>query len=95
MLILAEYPPFTSAVLYSIVATAQANGLNTEQYLTELFSHHAGMLIVAYEAVHNEIEMKRTFPSWDYLEEYYKTAGIGVIYEKRKLIKEYKKTALK
>ena len=48
MLILAEYPPFTSAVLYSIVATAQANGLNTEQYLTELFSHHAGTIILPF-----------------------------------------------
>lgn len=30
-----------SAALYSIVATAQANGLDAEQYLTELFSHPA------------------------------------------------------
>ena len=38
-----------SAVLYSIVAaTAQANGLNTEQYLTELFSHSAGTIILPF-----------------------------------------------
>ena len=35
-----------SAVLYSILATAQANGLNTEQYLTELFSQPVGTIIL-------------------------------------------------
>ena len=37
-----------SAALYSIVATAQANGLNTEQYLTELFSQPAGTVIMPF-----------------------------------------------
>ena len=35
-----------SAALYSIVATAQANGLDAERYLTELFSHPAGTIIL-------------------------------------------------
>ena len=35
-----------SAVLYSIAATAQANGVDTEQYLTELFSQPAGTIIL-------------------------------------------------
>ena len=30
-----------SAILYAIAVTAQANGLNTEQYLTERFSQPA------------------------------------------------------
>ena len=38
-----------SAILYSIVATAQANGLNTEQYLTELFSQPAGTIIMPFK----------------------------------------------
>ena len=37
-----------SAALYSIVATAQANGLNTEQYLTELFSQPAGTILLPF-----------------------------------------------
>ena len=47
------------------------------------------MLIVAYEAVQNENAMKRTFPGWDYLEEYYQTAGIGDVYEKRRIMNNY------
>ena len=35
-----------SAVLYSIAATAQANGVDTEQYLTELFSQPVGTIIL-------------------------------------------------
>ena len=37
-----------SAALYFIAATAQANGLNTEQYLTELFSQPAGTFIIHF-----------------------------------------------
>ena len=37
-----------SAALYSIVATAQANGLNTEKYLTELFSQLAGTILLPF-----------------------------------------------
>ena len=37
-----------SAVLYSIAATAQANGVDTEQYLTELFSHPAGTILLPF-----------------------------------------------
>ena len=37
-----------SAVLYSIAATAQANGIDTEQYLTELFSHPAGTILLPF-----------------------------------------------
>ena len=35
-----------SAALYSIVATAQANGIDAEQYLMELFSYPAGTIIL-------------------------------------------------
>ncbi len=35
-----------SAALYSILATAQGNGLDTEQYLTDLFSQPAGTIIL-------------------------------------------------
>ena len=37
-----------SAALYSIVATAQANGMDAEQYLTELFSYPAGTIILPF-----------------------------------------------
>lgn len=37
-----------SAILYSIAAAAQANGLNTEQYLTELFSQPAGTISLPF-----------------------------------------------
>jgi len=37
-----------SAALYSIIATAQANGLEAERYLTELFSHPAGTIILPF-----------------------------------------------
>ena len=38
-----------SASLYSIVSTAQANGLDTEKYLTELFRNAAGTIIMPWE----------------------------------------------
>ena len=38
-----------SAILYSIAATAQANGIDTEQYLTELFSKPAGEIILPFQ----------------------------------------------
>ena len=38
-----------SASLYSIVSTAQANGLDAEKYLTELFRNAAGTIIMPWE----------------------------------------------
>lgn len=38
-----------SATLYSILATAQANGIDAEQYLTDLFSHPAGTIILPFD----------------------------------------------
>ena len=43
------YKPFATKytrLLYSIAATAQANGIDTEQYLTELFSQPVGTIIL-------------------------------------------------
>lgn len=37
-----------SAVLYSLISTAQANGLDTEQYLTDLFSQPAGTILLPW-----------------------------------------------
>ena len=37
-----------SAVLYSIAATAQANGVDTERYLTELFSQPVGTISLPF-----------------------------------------------
>ena len=37
-----------SAVLYSIISTAQANGLDAEKYLTELFSQPAGTILLPW-----------------------------------------------
>ena len=37
-----------SAAIYSVIATAQANGLDTEAYLTELFSKPAGTLLMPW-----------------------------------------------
>lgn len=37
-----------SAALYSIITTAQANGLNAEQYLTDLFSQPAGTILLPW-----------------------------------------------
>ncbi len=38
-----------SAALYLIVATAQANGLDAERYLTELFSKPAGSILLPFD----------------------------------------------
>ena len=38
-----------SAVLYPIAATAQANGIDAEQYLTELFSQQAGVIKLPFK----------------------------------------------
>ena len=38
-----------SAALYSIVSTAQANGLDAEKYLTELFRQSAGTIILPWK----------------------------------------------
>jgi hypothetical protein len=38
-----------SAALYSIVATAQANGLDAERYLTDLFTQPAGTIILPWK----------------------------------------------
>lgn len=38
-----------SAALYSVVATAQANGLDVERYLTELFSKPAGTILLSFD----------------------------------------------
>lgn len=37
-----------SAVLYSIISTAQANGMDVEKYLTELFSQPAGTILLPW-----------------------------------------------
>ncbi|MCC3350782.1 IS66 family transposase [Ruminococcus albus] len=37
-----------SAALYSIISTAQANGLDAEKYLTELFSQTAGTILLPW-----------------------------------------------
>ena len=38
-----------SAVLYSLISTAQANGLDAEKYLTDLFSKSAGTILLPWE----------------------------------------------
>lgn len=38
-----------SAILYSIISTAQANGLETEKYLTELFSQPPGTILLPWK----------------------------------------------
>jgi len=38
-----------SAALYSIVATAQANGLDAERFLTDLFSKPAGTILLPFD----------------------------------------------
>jgi hypothetical protein len=45
-----------SAILYSIISTAQANGLNAEKYLTELFSQPNGTILLPWKEEYNEIE---------------------------------------
>ena len=44
-----------SAALYSVIATAQANGLDVEQYLTNLFSQPAGTILLPWRC-ENEAE---------------------------------------
>lgn len=44
----------SSAALYSIISTAQANGLDAEKYLTELFSQPAGSIILPWREKENE-----------------------------------------
>ena len=38
-----------SATLYSIIATAQANGLDVEKYLAKLFSQPAGTILLPWD----------------------------------------------
>lgn len=38
-----------SAALYSLISTAQANGLDAEKYLTELFSKPAGTILLPWD----------------------------------------------
>lgn len=45
-----------SAALYSIISTAQANGLDAEKYLTELFSQPTGMILLPWEEKNAEIK---------------------------------------
>ena len=47
-----------SAALYSIVSTAQANGLDAEKYLTELFRNAAGTIIMPWEDEKNEDQQR-------------------------------------
>lgn len=39
-----------TAILYSILATAQANGIDAERYLTDLFSQPAGTIILPFDS---------------------------------------------
>ncbi len=43
-----------SSALYSIISTAQANGLDTEQYLTDLFSQPAGTILLPWKEKNDE-----------------------------------------
>lgn len=49
------------------------------------------MLLIASYAIRAERAMKAAFPSWDYIEDSYRKAGIGDIYEKRELIRRYER----
>lgn len=42
-----------SAILYSLISTAQANGIDAEKYLTELFSQPAGTIILSWKEKEN------------------------------------------
>ena len=42
-----------SAILYSLISTAQANGIDAEKYLTELFSQPAGTIILPWKEQEN------------------------------------------
>ena len=37
-----------SALLYSIISTAQANGMDVEKYLTDMFSNPAGTILLPW-----------------------------------------------
>ena len=39
-----------TAILYSLLATAQANGIDAERYLTDLFSQPAGTIILPFDS---------------------------------------------
>lgn len=43
----------TSAILYSLISTAQANGINAEKYLTELLPNPAGTIILPWKEKEN------------------------------------------
>lgn len=45
-----------SAVLYSLISTAQANRLDAEKYLTELFRSPAGTIILPWKEKENDIK---------------------------------------
>ncbi len=45
------------AALYSIISTAQANGLDTEKYLTDLFSQPAETLLLPWMEKNNEAKI--------------------------------------
>ena len=47
------------------------------------------MFLAANNLIRAEKLMKKSFPTWDYVEESYKEAGIADIWDKRKLIREY------
>ena len=49
------------------------------------------MLLAANNLIKAEYTMQDSFPTWDYVEEWYKEAGISDIWEKRKLIEEYER----
>ena len=38
-----------SAALYSVISTAQANGLDVEEFLTRLFSNPAGTIMLPWD----------------------------------------------
>ena len=44
-----EHGAKCSAILYSIISTAQANGLDAEKYLTELFSKPNGTILLPWK----------------------------------------------
>ena len=48
-----------SAALYSIVSTAQANGLDAEKYLTELFGQSAGTIMMPWEEAHRNADTSK------------------------------------
>lgn len=49
------------------------------------------MFLAANNLIRAENMLKNSFPTWDYIEEWYKEAGIGDIWDKREIIREYEK----